>query len=797
MVRSLLPYLGKEGQGIFLELEPASDNRQMLERMPFPFKIVPTADPLLRIAEARLVTAEGALIEPLWIILSRDDYRLPSPFDQVVTNTLIDEIWERSFIQMAVQADRDPGVALLPKTPALSASGNYEPLFYCRRKGAFFSPPCPECGETLELCTDDTLLARHGLPPYTASLKRFLFCPKCASQGAEPGQSLRFYCKDEAFAAGFSGGDSGQTAIKVAGAQELILAWAALVEKKSFSSGLPCIECKHNVVCFGPDQEATGLITFISFYPFRAIFVRRPRLSARDWLTSLPRQDRGYLFGPGHERFAIELCYLKAAFLAEWLRGFLAARLSSIRPEPLKVLDRTWIYQADPAGLLPARWAFFPAYIGLSDDLESLFEEPAPQNHLLYLAGTVWLQTFCAPEAQRLKEFSGAMKEVVARLEERGGQGLPEERELVSELLETAPHIFGMEAAFSPLLEPPGPNDKMSGLPKEMEGIWKEILGLGLSLVSAGISGREALSSPDEEGEAGLSGPWSQWMERVDRLTERLKKALFRVEAEGAAAPVEGEKAEEEGTTGVELSPEDKALSEILLGYLKEMRQQAQPSGHAPEVPPQPPPTSPPPPTEGKVAAQGLDEESTLPFGIGADEGAGPLLAGGDTGSEEEEETLIVSADLASAKPGQSIPGQDISGPNMAGPGTGQEMEEDVPETVILGPGSGQIDLTSGLAPESPGKGAKDQSKDRLKDRIGQDLGKTSAETLSETAPTGSQEAFGMPGPDKVSGPPPDVGKGPDDKGAQGRDQKREDEDEFLAETVILTPQDLKPPEDG
>jgi hypothetical protein len=287
-------------------------------------------------------------------------------------------------------------------------------------------------------------------------------------------------------------------------------------------------------------------------------------------------------------------------------------------------------------------------------------------------------------------------------------------------------------------------------------------------------------SSLQKDAERDSLEPWAQWMERVEGLTERLKKALFRLEA-AKATPEEGEKAEEESKK-VELSPEDRALSEILLGYLKEMRQEATAAGHTPAAPPRPPLTFPLAPKEEKVATQELDEESTLPFGIGPEEGTSPLLADGETGSGagvEEEETLIVSSDLEPSKPGPDIPGpgqiesgQIEAGPTAPGP---TEEEEEIPETVILGPGSGQIDLTSGLAPgphpEPHGKSAKDHP-------LGQHLGKTP----SGIAPSGSQGPFAGP----------EEGKGPAAGEAQG--QKRDEEDEFLAETVILTPQDLKPP---
>lgn len=60
------------------------------------------------------------------------------------------------------------------------------PLLFCRSESRFFTPPCPRCAAPLSLCRDDAILSRAGLPLYTSSVERFLFCASCASTEEPP-----------------------------------------------------------------------------------------------------------------------------------------------------------------------------------------------------------------------------------------------------------------------------------------------------------------------------------------------------------------------------------------------------------------------------------------------------------------------------------------------------------------------------------------------------------------------------------------------------------------------------------
>ena len=745
MTRSLLPYLKKEGQGIFLELELASEGQEALERLPFPFRLLPSADPLMRIFKGQIKTLDGTAMESVWIISSKDSYRLPPPADGLTTNPLLDDIWTRTLEQLAGQAE---GLLLpLPSKMHLergAGAGPFSPLFFCKRRRIYFEPPCPECGRVLQLCTDDGLLEEAGLTPYSKGLQRYNYCPECVSKGKAP----VFYC------AGSLAGSQGTAPCR--SQDELVMGWAELCDKKVFSSRLPCIECRENVICFGPDRQAASLIAPLSFYPFWAAVIKAPDLSARDFLAALSqagaheaKEAGGFLFGPGHDRFALEILYLKAAFACRWLKGFLGTAAGSIRPDPQKVLDRTWIYRPRLPGLLPERWVFSPAYIGLSDDLDSLFSPEGPKNYMLFLAGVSWLQVFCAPEAERTQKFMEAVKLLNQKLAGAGSQDGKQQMPNASDLAALAPEVFRAAAAM--------PN--LTAIPPDLEPFWQEILEAGLNMMAAGHGLKEASTD---------ASTLEQHLEELKELTDRLKAALFQVKIMGAELP-EGQTEEEESLSGPlipqGLSEEEQGVAQILLEYLKGLGP-AEEAPPAPQVPPaeeapEAVPASMPADMPSDISSD-IDEEATLPFGISpeaAEAGEEETLPGMAPGEDEglEATVLLPGAgpidinDAPSQGPGAGkapeMPGAPPVPPSPSSAGAAA-TEEDIPETVILGPGSGPLSVPGDKAQGQP------QGKQEKKEQMPP---KTAS---SETAPP-------------------------------------EDEDDFLAETVILTPDDLKPPGGG
>lgn len=108
------------------------------------------------------------------------------------------------------------------------------PLVFCKSGRRLFTPPCPRCGGPLTACRDDEVLARAGLPVWSSSLERFLFCPACAADGAPPS----FYALE-------AGEPQGETAVLSAQDlyRELGEALAGGEDGEKLRQAFPCADC--------------------------------------------------------------------------------------------------------------------------------------------------------------------------------------------------------------------------------------------------------------------------------------------------------------------------------------------------------------------------------------------------------------------------------------------------------------------------------------------------------------------------------------------------------------------------
>jgi hypothetical protein len=119
------------------------------------------------------------------IKLMRSAYRTVAPEDAgLLTNLAIEQEWSREAERIL---DFRSSARLAPRLirPASEDPGLLPPLFYCRTGRRLFSPPCPRCGGLLSTCRDDTRLAGAGLPLFSSSLERFLYCRDCSGDDPE------------------------------------------------------------------------------------------------------------------------------------------------------------------------------------------------------------------------------------------------------------------------------------------------------------------------------------------------------------------------------------------------------------------------------------------------------------------------------------------------------------------------------------------------------------------------------------------------------------------------------------
>ena len=180
---SLLPFLERTPGTFHLRFPLASQDPEAIAHSSFPFLLISDSDPTARVVAARVETDSGDPVASLFFLVQKDRYRLDKETLHPLTNVEVEKAWNR-----AGAAYRRLGEGCAPhffegQSGANGILSPFAPLFFCKEKGRYFHPPCPRCGRPLALCEDDAVLAAAGLPLYSGSLERHLFCEACAGSG--------------------------------------------------------------------------------------------------------------------------------------------------------------------------------------------------------------------------------------------------------------------------------------------------------------------------------------------------------------------------------------------------------------------------------------------------------------------------------------------------------------------------------------------------------------------------------------------------------------------------------------
>ncbi len=203
--------------------------------------------------EARVYLAE--LQTETGVVLERLTLKVPGPnapagvfpeIDVELTNPSLEAQWGatraemrrlsasgRYFPELLLPAEDDRGAVptLLP------------PLLFCPVPGRLFPIPCPVCLEPLVTCREDHLLAESGLPRFSSSALRYLYCRRCA----EPGSRLSFFAP--LLPGGGAQGPAG-------GLEDLRQKLAETIEAGTpvpAGTMLPCVSCTEAGACLGLD----------------------------------------------------------------------------------------------------------------------------------------------------------------------------------------------------------------------------------------------------------------------------------------------------------------------------------------------------------------------------------------------------------------------------------------------------------------------------------------------------------------------------------------------------------------
>jgi len=481
--RSLLPYLeGRKSPCLAVSLVGGDPDGFM--RNPFPFVTLDDRDPLATLLQARFLSDTEASVKELFLLVEKQSYSLKGETLRPVTNGMVEKAWQSAF---SFYRSADPSTGFLPLAAQVSDDGSLmrlASLFYCKKRAIFFHPPCPRCGLPLDLCTDDSYLLDRGLPPYSGSLTRYLFC---RSRECEGGSA--FYAFERA--------PRDPSHVKDYG--DLVRSFASSLDS-GLLGRLPCAQCSEREDCLGSDQAATlGMVPF-SFYPFYMLAFESMSLNAVDfsWLLSgapvrevadrlrIGQQNaraerverfssgrtRGFLF-QNDPRFFLEVLYLKLSLLhAIMEKAPDEDRLA--HPDLGLSLDAMWVKVAENS-LLPSFWSFtvrpldlfYPRSLGTS----KLSPIRSPN---LYSLALIWFYVLTVNKSQSLEDVALAIEDhIKATLPEgRSQQSVRSGRPSDDAFLPA--HLFWSPGA-----------DEAPILPETYVSLWERSLALGWSLLGS------------------------------------------------------------------------------------------------------------------------------------------------------------------------------------------------------------------------------------------------------------------------------------------------------------------------
>lgn len=539
-IPSLLPYLELTDTKFRLNFTLISQDGSILEKSPFPFLVISESDPFARLIEARFVTDAGSEIKRVFLLLQKDEYHLTRDELRPLNNQDIDQCWQKAFLFYSRKNQDGSGIVLADQVGEDGGLISLQSLFFCKSKRIFFHPPCPVCGLPLQQCYDDDILTGLGFQQYSASLKRYLFCPSCFGSTGESD----FYV--------FSLESSDHSALK--DRWDLIKDFGRLTEARNRLNRFPCINCSSHQECYGSDCLAVSRIVPISFYPFYMLIFEAGSVNIYDFLSLISgasfddlesrlskKQELGRInclkalkrnslattpfFFDKNKRYFLEVLYLKLSFLGELVQAI----FSRIDDPGLGLsIDRIRINLTDQSSLLPFFWNFKLNFIDIGGNavkppfLPKLF----PYSSSPHFLGIIWFYTLLVNKKQDVSEVYVALEEKIEKIVSNDDDSLK------SFLKNSSDGAFSPENIF---WIPDG-----KSVSQDWVRLWEKSIGLGWSLLKIGLK-------------TGLmeNSKWSKdkFQQELENLRKEVKNKLFSHELNFVQA---------------EPAPENKAISDIL-----------------------------------------------------------------------------------------------------------------------------------------------------------------------------------------------------------------------------------------
>ncbi|PID40368.1 MAG: hypothetical protein CR984_03575 [Proteobacteria bacterium] len=465
---SLINCLEKGTHGFFLDAIPA-------EAPPVQQPPVLQRAPYTKIIAADIKTDGNNVLQRVLLVMQRDDYDISDALVPL-NNPHIEKAWQQA---AAFHQSNDSEKQPLFFKQQFDQTGRlqpHQPLFRCTHADRWFHPACPQCGQLLTLCQDDSLLEKSGVPTYSASHDRFLYCRACVGLSDSPFLYVRRK---------YPGMPE-----QVLDKDQLVAQWKLLAGKLPPGNGLPCEGCSQIDVCWKNDSKAGERIDCFSFYPFFMLMTPAPSCRGDHFIRmisgdsnitttgcSRPAADPvgQCFFFEGRDRLFLEILYLKLTFLSQLCRQYLAGD----GPEMDLSLESIGV-DLSPSGTgLPGLWQFNVRFLNLVGcNQPSPFAPVVPIAPRLHFLGTVWMRTLLVNSVQNADSVFPEIARII--------ETWPADTDGLSLPIDTA-DPDGPLAAGQIFWEP-----KSLALPPAWQDAWVHGLRLGLSLLNAGLKTGQA-----------------------------------------------------------------------------------------------------------------------------------------------------------------------------------------------------------------------------------------------------------------------------------------------------------------
>jgi hypothetical protein len=712
---SLIHYLDSNDAEFYLKLSLNNQKGSATNETHSPFLAIDESDPLASIFEASVVSNAGSKIKDVFLLVQKDDYRVPKEGIWPANNRDAEQAWQSLFSFLTASPEHDSIIILRDQVGDNGRLLPWQSLFYCKHRQVFFHPSCPRCGSSTQICQDEDVLFRMGLQPYSGSLKRYLFCPHCLTNEG----------KSDFYKHSLDGSDPEI----VKGHKDLIRGFTQLARIEPKHTSIPCIGCAHFQECYETQDLSTKRIVPVCFYPFFMMALDAPSIHVHEFLPLLGGasvndvadrleasgqmgrlrllrsfeednpQESLFLFDEQGHSF-LEVLYLKLSLLGEMARVVFSGLDRFTYPDLSLSMDKFWVSTAEQGNMLPALWNFKLNLMGIwGNSTQASLKHKSSPTYALASLGFNWFSVLLANSRQDFSKIHAQIASVV--------ENLPSDRDFARELAVRIRDL-GISSPESIYWIP-----DQKTFDQSPEALWARSLDLGVLLIQASMNETSQFSQT------------TFWQEHEELKTD-ISKALF--------IP---------GSTGVSPSPsgDSDAIHQILMNIAAKWKSRsASPPSGAEETPADMM-------MEDRKVIQALAD---LPEDVVVKETV--ILSADDfmekpLSSEVEEdhipETVMVKAERAAptesptpaSQPDEDIPETVIfakATPRQKAPSPVESGDKDIPETVIISPKEPMASHSNSGKEETADMGDSKPTE--------QSMPKASAETPTEKTQASSKE---------------------------------------------------------